>query len=282
MSIKQELKTKDELDYIEVSNDVSKIKIALQGAHIFDFQIKGKAPLLFLSYTAHFKAGKAIRGGVPICWPWFGAHASDSSLPNHGFARTSIWTHVSTEEIDENTTKIILELRSSDETIKLWPYHFTLQLEIIMSDRLELSLTTKNTDSKPFVITQALHTYLSIQDILTACVDGLDQTNYYDKLTDTYNNRQEGKVCFSSEVDRVYENVTKPLNVEDIEVQTIGSNTVVVWNPGEGFKNNFSDLSDYRKMLCIESAHTLNEEVTVEPEGSYTLKTILTQTNTSF
>ena len=282
MSIKQELKTKDELDYIEVSNDVSKIKIALQGAHIFVFRVKGKTPLLFLSDTSHFTVGKAIRGGVPICWPWFGVHTSDTSLPNHGFARTSIWTHVSTEEINENRTKIILALESSEETLKLWPYLFELQLEIIISDKLELSLTTTNKGLEPFTITQALHTYLLINNISTACVNGLAQTKYYDKLTDTYNNPQKGKLCFHSEVDRVYENVTKPLNVEDIEVQTIGSNTVVVWNPGEGFKNNFSDLSEYETMICIESANTLNDEVTVESEASYTLKTILTQTNTLF
>jgi glucose-6-phosphate 1-epimerase len=174
-----------------------------------------------------------------------------------------------------------LELKSSEETEKLWPYHFTLQLEIIMSDRLELSLITKNRGSEPFVITQALHTYLLIQDISNACVEGLDQTMYYDKLTDTYNNLQKGKLCFDAEVDRVYENVSKSLCVEDIEVETIGSNTVVVWNPGKGFKNNFSDLSDYKTMLCIESANTLNDVVTLEAGDSYTLKTILSQNNTS-
>jgi len=276
----QTLKTKNELEYIEVANAMSSIKIALQGAHIFDFRVKGKGPLLFLSDTSHFKIGKAIRGGVPICWPWFGAHATDTSLPNHGFARTSIWTHLKTEKIDENRTKIILILKNSEETEKLWPYLFELQLEVIMSDRLELSLTTKNIGTKPFMITQALHTYLFIQDISSACVAGLDQTKYYDKLTDTYNNPQEGEVCFPNEVDRVYENVKNSLRVENIEVQTIGSNTVVVWNPGEHFKNNFSDLSDYQKMLCIESANTLNEEVTVEAGSTYTLKTILSQKNT--
>ena len=273
----QTLKTKNELEYLEISNDLCSIKIALQGAHIFDFKVKGKAPLLFLSDTSHFKTGKAIRGGVPICWPWFGVHDSDSALPNHGFARTNIWTHISTEEIDKNATKIILELKSSAETEKLWPYHFELQLEIIMSEKLEISLITKNTGSEPFVITQALHTYLLIQDISSACIEGLDQTKYYDKLTDTYNNPQTGKVCFNTEVDRVYENVMKPLSVEDIEVQTIGSNTVVVWNPGKDFKNNFSDLSEYRTMLCIESANTLNEAVKVEAGDSYLLKTILSQ-----
>ena len=278
----QSLKIKNELEYIEVSNALSIIRIALQGAHIFDFKVKEKSPLLFLSDTSHFRVGKAIRGGVPICWPWFGGHATDSSLPNHGFARTSLWTHVRTEEIDKNQTKIILELKSSEETLKLWPYLFELQLEILMSDRLELSLITKNTGTEPFVITQALHTYLLIKDISSACIAGLNQTQYYDKLTDTYNNPQKGKVCFTHEVDRVYEDVVKPLRVENIEVQTIGSNTVVVWNPGLHFKNNFSDLSDYGTMLCIESANTLNDAVTVKAEGSYTLKTILSQNDTSF
>ena len=275
----QTLKTKNELEYIEVSNKLSSIKIALQGAHIFDFRVKGQEPLLFLSDTSHFKVGKAIRGGVPICWPWFGTHASDSSLPNHGFARTSLWTHAKTEEIDKSHTKIILELKSSEETLKLWPHNFELQLEILMSDRLELSLITNNTGSEPFVITQALHTYLLIEDITTVCIEGLDRTKYYDKLTDTYNNPQKGKLCFGSEIDRVYENVIKPLTVKDVEIQTIGSNTVVVWNPGMDFKNNFSDLSDYRTMLCIESANTLNDAVTVEAEGSYLLKSILSQNN---
>ena len=277
----QTLKTKDELEYLEVSNKLSSIKIALQGAHIFDFRIKGRSPLLFLSDTSYFKVGKAIRGGVPVCWPWFGAHVSNPLLPNHGFARTNIWTHASTAEIDKNRTKIILELKSSEETLKLWPHLFELQLEIIMSERLELSLITKNTGTEPFVITQALHTYLLIQDISSACVEGLDQTKYYDKLTDTYNNLQEGKLCFGSEVDRIYENVVSPLRVEDIEVQTVGSNTVVVWNPGKDFKNNFSDLSDYKTMLCIESANTLNEAVTVEAGDSYTLKTVLSQKDSS-
>jgi len=271
------LKRKNELEYIEVSNALSSIKIALQGAHIFDFRVKGKAALLFLSDTSHFKVGKAIRGGIPVCWPWFGAHPSDSSLPNHGFARTSIWTHVRTEEIDKNQTKIILELKSSEETFKLWPYNFVLQLEILMSEKLELSLITTNKGSKPFVITQALHTYLLIKDISSACIEGLDRTKYYNKLTDTYNNPQKGKVCFNSEVDRVYENVVKALSVEEIEVQTIGSNTVVIWNPGMDFKNNFSDLSTYKTMLCIESANTLNEAVRVEAGDSYLLKTILSQ-----
>ena len=130
---------------------------------------------------------------------------------------------------------------------------------------------------KPFVITQALHTYLLIEDISSVCIEGLDGTKYYDKLTDTYNNPQQGKVYFSSEVDRVYEDVSKTLNVEALDVQTIGSNTVVVWNPGKDFKNNFSDLSEYRTMLCIESANTLNEAVTVEAGDSYLLKTILSQ-----
>ena len=103
---------KDELNYIEVKNSVAHAKIALQGAHIFEFQTQDKKPLVYLSETATFKKEKPIRGGIPICWPWFGPHPTDSNLPNHGFARIFLWTHEKTEVLDEETTLVLLTLES--------------------------------------------------------------------------------------------------------------------------------------------------------------------------
>ncbi len=270
-------KMKEELEIIEVSNAQSSIKIALQGAHVFHFQVKGQSPLLFVSETSHFEKGKAIRGGIPLCWPWFGAHPTDSTLPNHGFARTSIWTHVLTKEIDDDTTKIILELKESTETLKLWPYAFVLTLEIVLSDHLELSLISQNTGTETFLLTQALHSYLQIKDISSACITGAEQAKYYDKLNDSYDNIQEGEICFPHEVDRVYYGLTNPLKVEHIKIETLGSHTVVVWNPGPDFQQSFSDLHDYRHMLCIESANALKDNVRLNPKQTYILKTILTK-----
>jgi len=270
---------KDELEYLEFSNALSTIKLTLQGAHIFDFKIKGKPPLLFLSESAHFKKGKAIRGGVPICWPWFGAHPHDSSLPNHGFVRTALWKHLETRHLNEACTQIILGLESSEESLKLWPYDFELKLEITISDTLELSLITTNKSNKPFTLTQALHTYLQITDIHAVQVEGLQNKPFYNKLDDTYGNVEKETLHFNSEVDRVYQGLDKPLILVDkqkkIEVKTVGSQSVVVWNPGENFADSFSDLSDYKSMLCLESANALDDAITLKPNETHTLTSIL-------
>jgi len=276
------LKTKGDLQYLYVYNTLCEAKIALQGAHIFHFQTKGKTPLLWLSESACFKEAKAIRGGVPICWPWFGAHSTDSTLPNHGFARTALWKHISTEEMSEEETKVILQLRDSPESFKLWPYSFELTLEIILSHELSISLITKNVDDKPFSITNALHTYLAIQDINEVYVEGLDQKPYYNKVNDTYNNIQEGRLRFGQETDRIYTEVSSAVSVHEntnvIKVRTKGSQTLVVWNPGEALAKKMPDLSDHKTMLCLESANALKNEVLIQPNESHTLTSIISQT----
>ena len=272
---------KDELEYLEFSNNKSHLKLTLQGAHIFDFQVKGKDPLLFLSETAVFKKGVPIRGGIPICWPWFGTHPSDKSLPNHGFARILLWKHVSTQCLSEDKTKIILKLSSSGTTLKFWPHTFELTLEILMSDILEVSLMTTNQGENSFALTQALHSYLRVDDISRVSLKGLRGCSYYNKIDDTYDNKQEEDLIFHSEVDRVYSDVTEILyfqgDTEQVSVETKGSKTVVVWNPGAELVKKMPDLSAYKTMLCIESANTIDDVLTVLPQQSHTLKTVLSQ-----
>ena len=275
------MQTINELEYLEISNKTSTLKIFLQGAHIFDFNVQGKKPLLFLSKTARFEKGVPIRGGIPICWPWFGVHPSDPSLPNHGLARTSLWKHVKTQDLSETKTQIIMSLSSSPSSLKIWPFDFELRLEIIMSDILEVSLITKNTGKNSFELTQALHTYLEVQDIHKTQVKGLEDKPFYNKLDNSFDNIQEGVLDFDTEIDRVYHDLSDPLILEDtnqkIKVQTIGSNTLVAWNPGSEFKNSFSDLSNYNNMLCLESANALKDSIRLEPQKVHVLKTIISQ-----
>lgn len=271
----------DELEYISVENRCASAKIALQGAHIFDFTLKEKGRVLFLSEASVFKKGKAIRGGVPICWPWFGANENDTSLPNHGFARTSLWEHQSTETINESETKVTLTLHASPETLVLWPYTFSLTLDIYVGKVLRLDLTCQNLDTKPFTFTSALHTYLAIDNIYETQVEGLEVKHYFDKTKNTFL-IQEDHIDFSKEVDRIYQNVTKDVAVKDPKVmhtiQTEGTNTIVVWNPGELLTSRMPDLSDHTQMLCVESANVLDDSVTLAKGESHTLKqTIMTE-----
>ncbi len=278
----QTIKQKNELEYLEVSNALSSIKIAFQGAHIFDFRVKGKAKMLFLSDTSHFEIGKAIRGGIPICWPWFGVHVSDSNLPNHGFARTSLWTHVEIEALSESKTKIVFSLESSEESLKMWPYDFELTLEIYMSDILEVSLISKNRGEKSFTLTQALHTYLEIEEIHEVEVQGLRNKPFYNKLDNSFDNVENEELKFTTEVDRIYYDLSQPLFVKDanqnITVETKGSNSVVVWNPGSEYKKSFNDLSAYENMLCLESANVFKDEIELQPNEEHVLRTIISQT----
>ncbi len=273
------MQKRDELECITIENNAASAKIALQGAHIFEFQAKGKKRLLYLSETASFKKGKAIRGGIPICWPWFGANASDNSLPNHGFARTSLWTHTSTEALGDSETKVTLKLQTSPQTLALWPYNFRLTLDIYISETLRLELTSENLDTKPFTLSSALHTYLAIDNIYETQVEGLEEKRYFDK-TQNDDVIQEGCIDFSEEVDRIYHNVENDVIVKDAKVQhtihTEGTNTIVVWNPAEVLASSMADLNNFTQMLCVESANVLDDTVTLEAGESHTLTQIIT------
>lgn len=280
----QKLEKIDELEYLHISNSSAEIKISLHGAHIFYFKAKGKKELLYLSESAVFKQAKAIRGGIPICWPWFGEHPADKNQSNHGFARTSIWKHIKTVELNDSETEVYLELASSQNTLRLWPYHFELQYKIHLGDKLTVSLTTKNTDAKAFTITQALHTYFKIDDISRAHIIGLDKKPFYNKIDNSFNNVEDGDIYFNAEVDRVYSDVDSQLCIDDEEqkiiVKTDGAKSAVVWNPGELLVEKMPDLHSHKQMLCLESANVFDNAITLEKGESHTLSvTFLQQDN---
>lgn len=273
-------KFKNGFKYIEVSNKSARARIALQGAHLFHYEQEGKKPLLWLSETSFFETGKAIRGGVPICWPWFGKHKTDSSLPQHGFARNSLWELLEINESDEHSTEVKLQLKSSDESLKLWPYRFELLLRVTVARTLTIALTTKNCDEKVFEITSALHNYFAVANIDNVYVEGLDKTGYFDSVTKE-NKMQSGNVYISEEVDRVYQEVHNPLTLHDqdrtVHICTEGSSSAVVWNPWVDKCARMSDMKDdaYITMLCIEATNALEDARTIAPDEEHTLTAII-------
>ena len=276
------------IDFIEVHNDSGSAKIALQGAHVFHYGRKDEKALLWLSEISDFQEGKAIRGGIPICWPSFGMNNPD--LPQHGFARTSLFKHASTKELDANTTEVILILRHSQETLTLWPYKFELELKVTVSDKLTMELTTTNLDDKTFKITQALHTYFPVSHISDARVIGLDKKPFLDALTNEQLT-QNGDIVFKEEVDRVYQEVSKVngraregalgcteilLTDKDrtIHINNEGSSSVVIWNPWIEKGKRMSAMNDeaYNDFVCIESANAFDDFRLVELGKTHTLK----------
>ncbi|MEA3548713.1 MAG: D-hexose-6-phosphate mutarotase [Thermodesulfobacteriota bacterium] len=267
-------------EYIEVANRSACAKIALQGAHLFHYEQQGKKPLLWLSETSFFEAGKAIRGGVPICWPWFGKHKTESSLPQHGFARTFLWELLGVNETDEDFTEVSLQLKSSAESLKLWPYRFELLLRVTVGNTLTIALTTKNCDEKAFEITSALHNYFAVANIDNVYVEGLDKTTYFDALTKE-NKIQNGNIYISEEVDRVYQEVRNPLTLHEqdrtVHICAEGSSSAVVWNPWIDKCATMSDMKDdaYKTMLCIETTNALEDVRILQPDEGHTLTAII-------
>ena len=264
-------------EYIEIENNSATAKIALQGAHLLHYQQHDTPPLLWLSEKSHLESGKAIRGGIPICWPWFGKHSEDAALPQHGFARTALFSLLEAKETDEDTTELLLQLRSSVETLAFWPYEFEILVQITVGPTLTVALTTRNCDTKPFTITSALHSYFSVSHISNVSVQGLDKAEYWDSLTDK-NKIQHGDIYISEEVDRVYQKVKDELTLQDrdrtIKISTKGSSSAVVWNPWSDKSKRMDDMqaNAYETMLCIETANALADAQDLAPGEEHTLQ----------
>jgi len=260
---------KNEFEYIEVSNKHAHAKIALQGAHIFAYKAIDKPALLWLSPEATMQEGKAIRGGIPICFPWFGKHKADSTLPQHGFARTSLWQVVDEEEKADGTTYIRLQLTQTTNTRKLWPYDFEVNLDVIVGETLGLTMHITNTDTKPFEVSTALHTYLNISDIENVEVVGLDDTKYYDDLTKS-TQRKQGNLIIDAEIDRVYQSKGASITLLDtgrkIGITSEGSESLVVWNPWKEKSIAMIDMLDdgYKTMLCLETANAREDSRVID------------------
>jgi len=265
-------------EYIQIINDSACANIALQGAHIFHYARKEETPLLWLSDSSEFEYGKAIRGGVPLCWPSFGMN--NTSLPQHGFARTSMFELLSHTEIDNTKTELVLVLVDTPESLKQWPHKFKLELKISISQELVMELTTTNIDEREFKITQALHTYFNISDISDAIVKGLDNKSRFDALSNkTFT--QEGDIGFTEEFDSVFQGVDSEIKlldaIREIKINNEGSSSVVVWNPWIAKCSRMSGMkkSAYKEFVCIETANAYEDFKILQPGETHTLKAII-------
>lgn len=231
------------LPMIDIRNAHATARVSLYGAQVLAFQPRGERELLFLSERAAYQPGKAIRGGVPVCWPWFGLDPQGLGRPAHGLARTRQWQLRGSGILPDGQTRLTLGLRDDDQTRALWPHAFDLSLDITVGRTLHLALCTRNTGSTPMTLTQALHSYFAVADIHQTRVEGLDGCTYTDKARGAGGAQrlQAGPVHFSGEVDRVYARVPADLRIDDgagqrtVRVRAEGSQTAVVWTRARTF-----------------------------------------------
>jgi glucose-6-phosphate 1-epimerase len=261
-------------------------ELYLQGAHVTAWQPADAQPVLFLSEKSAFVPGKAIRGGIPIIFPWFGSRTATpedprTDGPSHGFARTQVW-NLDFGAYAADELHLSLSLGPTDLSRSLGFDHFLVAYQITFGRELRLRLSVANDGDKPIRIEEALHTYLHVGDVQQARVHGLFETTYLDKTEDFARKTQtEPVLVVSGPTDRPYLNTTSPIVVDDpvlhrrITVTKANSNTTVVWNPWAD--HGLADLDDggWRHMLCIESANAADNALHLQPHAAHVMETTI-------
>lgn len=266
----------DELEVVVVDHPQVKASFALQGAHLLSWKPTGEDEVLWLSNNTPFKTGVALRGGVPICWPWFGP-AAQPGLPSHGFARNLPWALKAHNE-DDSGVVLTFELQSSAETRQLWPHEFTLLARFKVGATCEIELEAHG----EFETTSALHTYFNVGDIAAVKVSGLG-----DRLIDKVNDAKEdvladGIQTFPDRTDRVYLNPEACSVIHDdslnrnIDVVHHHHLNVVGWNPGPALSVSMGDMPDdgYKTFVCVETAYATAPQKTTTEKPSRLAQTI--------
>lgn len=269
------------LKFLEIENGMATAKIAMQGGHIMHWQPKHAAdPVLWLSDNARYIHGRSIRGGVPICWPWFGPHPTDSTLCPHGFARVMPWDLMESYTLDNGATRLILQIMHTPVAQRQLSYPYNLSLTIDIGSTLKIALTTTNRGNQPFVIGEAFHTYFQVSDVGNIAITGLEGCEYADKVLNYDRHTQQDVIKFDQEFDRVYVNTKADCVIEDpglhrrIRIAKTGSNATVIWTPWREKAHGLGDMGldeNWRRMICVESANAMENIVMVSPNQSHVL-----------
>lgn len=247
--------------------------VALKGAHVLAWKPAGSAPVLWLSPKSRLDDDLAIRGGVPVCWPWFATHPNNPEAPNHGTVRTRPWRITRTHLIPVAAT---VSITLASDGVGLSGEPLAVQLTVTLGERLEITLQTENRGTGPEILTQALHTYFAVSDIAKARVDGLDGHHYLDKLDGFARKPQAGAITFDREVDRIYLGAATARLVDDglgrtISIDSLGtSRSTVVWNPWIEKTLRLGDMpaDRYRTMVCVETGNVADDAVRLAPGGA--------------
>jgi glucose-6-phosphate 1-epimerase len=251
----------------------------LHGGHVTAWQPAGGQEVLFVSANSLWADGHAIRGGVPICFPWFGDKADDPSAPAHGFVRTKSWQLESIEQSGDAVT-VGMFTASDENTKKWWAADFRLAHRATFGSKLILELMMTNTGSTPLRFEEAMHAYHRVGDATQARICGLDGVHYLDK-TDSYREKtQHGDVAIEAETDRVYLDTQHRLDLHDavlqrrIQVAKENSLTTVVWNPWVQGARKLADLGEdqWKQMLCIETSNVGTFAVELAPGQQHLMR----------
>ncbi len=271
------------LPVVRITTPAVEAEISLYGAQVTRWKPTGAEEVLFLSQKSYWEAGHAIRGGVPVCFPWFGDKADDPSAPKHGLVRTREWHLDSLSAMEDGSVTLVCTTESDATTRPLWPHEYGVVYRITVGAKMQLELTVMNRGKTPMRFEEALHSYLRVGDVQDMAVRGLDGITYLDK-TDAFREKmQPGDVTISAETDRVFLNTRGPVDVVDnslgrtVRTEKANSETTVVWNPWREQAAKLPDFADdeWRQMVAVEGSNVQAAAIRLGPGDEHTMRITL-------
>jgi glucose-6-phosphate 1-epimerase len=268
------------LPRVSVSIPTATAEIYLHGAQLTSWCPAGGEEVIFLSKQSQFEPGRAIRGGIPVCFPWFRNKADDPKAPSHGFVRTKAW-QLDSVALSGDAVTVSLSTASDEGTRAWWPHDFVLVHRLTVGAELVQELVMRNTGSAPLRFEEALHTYYRVGGADAVLIRGLDGVAYLDNTDNNREKRQEGDMVFISPTDRAYVDTTHPVEILDrnlrrrIRLEKENSRTTVVWNPWIEGAHALPDMADdeWRAMACVEGSNIRAFAVELAPGEQHTMKT---------
>lgn len=264
------------LPVVKVSNSFASAEIYLHGAHVTSFIPKSGKPLIWTSPASPFADGKSIRGGVPVCFPWFGPHRTVKEFPVHGFVRFRSAELLETSQLSDGRTRVLFGLSADDATRKYWPHDFSLTVEVTVGERLEIALTVTNSGCEPFSYEDCLHTYFAVGDASRCAVSGFDGVGFIDRGKGDSRSVQKGDLVPAGETVQIHtlapaeSVILDTANARRISCVQCGMANTVVWNPGEASAAKNPEMAGmWKEFLCVEGANCIDSRVTLLPGCSH-------------
>ncbi len=270
------------LPRVDITSPPARGEMYVHGAHVTSWRPAGSEEVLFLSTKSRWGEGQAIRGGIPICFPWFRGKADDPHAPAHGFVRTRSWQLYSIVENNAGVA-VTMFIESDEQTRRWWPAEFRLVHRVTFGKELKLELVCINTGKIPLHFEEALHTYNRVADIHNVRLQGLDGTSFLDNTDSNKQKTQLGDVTIASQTDNAFINTQNTVDLLDakmrrrIRLHKANSSTTVVWNPWQEGASGLRDLGEgeWRQFLCVEASNIIGAAVTLAPGQQHTISAVL-------
>jgi glucose-6-phosphate 1-epimerase len=270
------------LPKIRVTAPWASADIYLHGAQLTSWQPVNAEEVLFLSEHSNWQDGRAIRGGIPVCFPWFRSKDDAPSAPAHGLVRTKEWRLESVNIVGESVA-VICSTENDESTHRWWPHAFRLAHILTIGKSLRLELIVTNTGQTPFRFEEALHTYFRVSQIEKVSIRGLDQIAYLDNIDGNRRKTQSGDLILTATTDNAYIDVHRAAELIDpawrrtIRTEKGNSATTVVWNPWQAGAASLSDLGDdeWRQFACVEASNILASAISLAPSQEHRMQAII-------